>query len=119
MVNLPLTPIADACKIGRNSLTLIANSRPKTFILTIVKEIKRMNTTANQSSQSTNIAYPFGMALTRGKPEMLQIIERLIDNQSQDVYELLSEVIEIILFCLDPNMIRSNGFEDCFPAIFK
>jgi hypothetical protein len=112
-------PIADSCKIARNSLNLIANSKPKTFILTIAKEIKRINTTASQSSASSAVGFPFSQALTRGKPEILSIIARLIENQSQDVYELLSDVIEIILFCLDPNQIRTNGLEECFTAIFK
>jgi hypothetical protein len=118
-INIPLVPVADSCRIARNSLTLIANSKPKTFILTIAKEIKRINTTSSQSSQNANVTFPFSQALTRGKPEILQIIERLIENQSQDVYELLSDVIEIILFCLDPNHIRANGLEECFTAIFK
>ena len=118
-INLPLVPIADSCKIARNSLILIANSRPKTFILTVAKEIKRINTTSNQNSQSVSVSFPFSQALTRGKPEILQIIERLIENHSQDVYDLLSDVIEIILFCLDPNQIRANGLEDCFSAVFK
>ncbi|CAF0723218.1 unnamed protein product [Brachionus calyciflorus] len=116
-INLPLTSIADLCKIARNSLSIIANSKPKTFILTIAKEIKRINSTSSQSAQVNNMS--FSSALTRGKPEILKIIERLSDNQSQDVYELLSDVIEIVLFCLDPNLIRSNGFEETFPALFK
>jgi hypothetical protein len=91
-INLPLIPIADLCKVARNSLTLIANSKPKTFILTIAKEIKRINATSNQTTQNS-AAYSFGNALARGKPEILLIIERLIDSQSQDVFELISDVI--------------------------
>lgn len=91
-INLPLIPIADLCKVARNSLTLIANSKPKTFILTIAKEIKRINATSNQTTQNS-VAYSFGNALARGKPEILLIIERLIDSQSQDVFELISDVI--------------------------
>lgn len=93
---MPLTPIADTCRIARNSITLIANSKPKTFILTIAKEIKRINA-SNQANQNSGASYQFGQVLTKGKPEILQIIERLIDNQSQDVFELLSDVrIQII-----------------------
>jgi hypothetical protein len=50
-VNLPLAPNADICRISRNSLTIIANSKPKTFIITIAKEIKRINASSIQSSQ--------------------------------------------------------------------
>lgn len=118
-INLPLTPIADLCKVARNSLTLIANSKPKTFILTIAKEIKRINATSTSNSAQHYANYTFSGALTRGKPEILLIIERLIDNQAQDVFELISDVIEIILFCLDPNQIRTLGLEECFRPLFK
>lgn len=96
-MNLPLSPIADTCRVSRNSLSLIANSKPKTFILTIAKEIKRVNASSNQSAQNANNNFPFTAALTRGKPEILHIIEKLIDNQSQDVFELLSDVSKIII----------------------
>lgn len=118
-INLPLTSVADLCKIARNSLVLIANSKPKTFILTMAKEIKRINATSSQSSQNTHGTFQFGTALARGKPEILLVIERLIENQCQDVFELLSDVIEIVLFCLDPNQIRANGLEESFPPLFK
>lgn len=94
-LNLPLTPNADICRISRNSLSIIANSKPKTFIITIAKEIKRINASsiqAGQMIQSNNQTYPFVNALVRGKTEILKIIERLIDNQSQDVFEILSDV---------------------------
>jgi len=118
-INLPLTPIADTCRISRSSISVIANSKPKTFILTIAKEIKRINASSGQSVQNTPLNYAFSTALTRGKPEILKIIEKLIDNQSQDVFELLSDVIEIILFCIDMNQIRSTSLEDIFPPLFK
>jgi hypothetical protein len=87
-----LTPIADTCRISRNSISIIANSKPKTFILTIAKEIKRINASSSQGVQNTPLNYSYGVALTRGKPEILKIIENLIDNQFQDVFELLSDV---------------------------
>jgi hypothetical protein len=40
----------------------------------------------------------FNNALTRGKAEILQVIEKLIDNLAQDVYELLSDVRYILLY---------------------
>jgi WD repeat-containing protein 7 len=58
-------------------------------------------------------------ALIRGKTEILKIIERLIDNQAQDVFEILSDVIEIILFCVDLNQIKTVSLEDLFPPLFK
>ena len=141
-INLPLTPIADTCRISRNAISIIANSKPKTFILTIAKEIKRINASSSQIVQSTQPNYAFSNALTRGKSEILKIIEKLIDNQSQDVFELLSDVtcvyyiafylinfilmphktekvIEIILFCLEMNQVRTTSLEELFPPLFK
>jgi hypothetical protein len=80
--------------------------------LTIAKEIKRVNATSNQSSQSSNNSFPFATALTRGKPEILVIIEKLIDSQSQDVFELLSDVIcfyKVIIY-IKKNFILFNNF---------
>ncbi len=91
-LNFPLSPIADTCRVSHNSLTLIANSKPKTFILTVAKEIKRINAAPNQNLQNGNASFPFSLALTRGKPEILNIIEKLLENQSQDMFELLSDV---------------------------
>jgi WD40 repeat protein len=124
-LNLSLPPFADTCRIARNSLTLIANAKPKTFILTIVKEIKRINASSGQSGHhtshniNTQSNYLFTSALTRGKPELLQIIEKLIDTQAQDVFELFSDVIEIILFCIDPNSLRTTSLDELFPPMFR
>ena len=130
--NLPLSPIADACRIARNSLVIIANSKPKTFILAIAKEIKRLNATSpsslNLSSSATVVGsgvgpgglnFPYGSVLSRGKGELLLIIEKLMEHQSQDVFELISDVIEIVLFCLDSNQIRSSGLEESFTPLLK
>jgi hypothetical protein len=68
---------------------------------------------------NTQINYAFSNALSRGKPEILKLIEKLIDNQSQDVFELLSDVIEIILFCLEMNQVRTTSLEELFPPLFK
>ncbi len=112
-LNLPLTPNADICRISRNSLSIIANSKPKTFIITIAKEIKRINASsiqAGQIIQSNNASYPFLNALIRGKTEILKIIERLIDNQSQDVFEILSDVF---FFFFNYIYCRNNSIINC------
>jgi hypothetical protein len=36
-----MTPIADTCRTARSALNLIANTKPKIFILTIAKEVKK------------------------------------------------------------------------------
>lgn len=86
---MPLTAAGDLCKIARNSLNIIANSRPETFILTITKEIKRINSSSIHNNTNSS---SFNSTLARTKPELIKIIERLIDNQFQVIYELLPDV---------------------------
>lgn len=49
--------------------------------------------TSTQAVQSAT-GSTLNNAVIKGKSEILKIIEKLIDNQSQDVYELLSDVYE-------------------------
>ena len=52
----------------------------------------RINVPSAQTAQNAQNNYNFNNALIRGKQEILQIIEKLIDNQAQDIYELLADV---------------------------
>ena len=56
----------------------------------------RVNSSSAQTTQNSQANYSFNNALIRGKQEIIQIIEKLIDNQAQDVYELISDVSCII-----------------------
>lgn len=87
---LPLTPAADSCRTARHALSLIALARPPAFITTLVKEVARYNTLA-QNAQALNHSMNMTV-LSRSKPEILRVVELLIDKMSTDVSDLIVEV---------------------------
>ncbi|KAL1446863.1 hypothetical protein MTO96_028709 [Rhipicephalus appendiculatus] len=107
---LPLTPAADSCRTARHALSLIATARPPTFITTLAREVHRYNTLA-QNAQSLNISL-HQTVLSRARPEILRIVELLIDKMQ-------TEVMEIVLHCLDPTQLKMRGLSELFPAICK
>lgn len=93
---LPLTPAADSCRTARHALSLIALARPPAFITTLVKEVARYNTLA-QNAQALNHSMNMTV-LSRSKPEILRVIELLIDKMQTDVSDLIVEVQRIYFF---------------------
>ncbi|KAK8775312.1 hypothetical protein V5799_031344 [Amblyomma americanum] len=86
---LPLTPAADSCRTARHALSLIATARPPAFITTLAREVHRYNTLA-QNAQSLNISL-HQTVLSRARPEILRIVELLIDKMQTEVADLLVE----------------------------
>lgn len=87
---LPLTPQADTCRTARHALTLIATARPAAFITTMAREVARFNT-LQQNAQTLNVNLGASV-LTRAKPEILRIVEQLIDKMQSEMSDLLVEV---------------------------
>lgn len=87
---LPLTPQADSCRTARHALTLIATARPAAFITTMAREVARFNT-LQQNAQTLNVNLGTSV-LTRAKPEILRIVEQLIDKMQSEMSDLLVEV---------------------------
>ncbi|XP_070197340.1 WD repeat-containing protein 7-like isoform X2 [Littorina saxatilis] len=114
---LPLTPASDACRTARHALLLIATARPPAFIITLAKEVARYNAMAqNAQSQHTQM---HNMALVRAAPEILHVIEMLVDKMPNDVADLIIEVMDITMHCLDLNQLKIRGLQDLFPAICR
>ncbi|XP_048488906.1 WD repeat-containing protein 7 [Plutella xylostella] len=111
---LPLTPQADSCRTARHALTLIATARPAAFITTMAREVARC-AAAQQSGQPS----PAYLALQKGRAEVLRGIELLIDRMHNEVAELLVEVMDIILHCVDQSHLKSKGLNEVFPAICR
>ncbi|XP_026313691.1 WD repeat-containing protein 7 [Hyposmocoma kahamanoa] len=111
---LPLSPQADSCRTARHALTLIATARPAAFITTMAREVARC--AAAQQSGQPSAAY---LALQRGRAEVLRGIELLIDRMHNEVAELLVEVMDIILHCVDQSHLKSKGLNEVFPAICR
>lgn len=87
---LPLTPQADTCRTARHALTLIATARPAAFITTMAREVARYNT-LQQNAQTLNVNMGASV-LVRAKPEILRIVEQLIDKMQSEMSDLLVEV---------------------------
>ncbi|KAJ2939343.1 hypothetical protein O0L34_g13443 [Tuta absoluta] len=111
---LPLSPQADSCRTARHALTLIATARPAAFITTMAREVARC--AAAQQSGQPAAAYH---ALQKGRAEVLRGIELLIDRMHNEVAELLVEVMDIILHCVDQSHLKSKGLNEVFPAICR
>ncbi|XP_077293336.1 WD repeat-containing protein Rbcn-3B isoform X4 [Arctopsyche grandis] len=133
---LPLTPQADSCRTARHALTLIATARPAAFITTMAREVARsaaQQTVGGGGSGggsnnaqgggaaggNANAAPGGGGALHRSRAEVLRGIELLVDRQLPEVQELLVEVMDIVLHCVDQSHLKSKGLCDVFPAICR
>ncbi|XP_023288986.1 WD repeat-containing protein 7 isoform X2 [Orussus abietinus] len=114
---LPLTPQADTCRTARHALTLIATARPAAFITTMAREVARYNT-LQQNAQTLNVNLGASV-LARAKPEILRIVEQLIDKMQSEMSDLLVEVMDIILHCLDPGHLKAKPLGDVFPAVCR
>ncbi|XP_076337758.1 WD repeat-containing protein Rbcn-3B isoform X2 [Tachypleus tridentatus] len=114
---LPLTPAADSCRTARHALSLIATARPSAFITTLAREVARFNTLA-QNAQALNIVL-HNTILSRARPEILRVVELLIDKMTTDVSDLLVEVMDILLHCLDPAQLKNRGLSETFPPICR
>lgn len=114
---LPLTPQADTCRTARHALALIATARPAAFITTMAREVARFNT-LQQNAQTLNVNLNSSV-LTRAKPEILRIVEQLIDKMQSEMSDLLVEVMDIILHCLDPGHLKTKPLNEVFPAVCR
>ncbi|XP_026473359.1 WD repeat-containing protein 7 isoform X2 [Ctenocephalides felis] len=111
---LPLHPQADSCRTARHALTLIATARPAAFITTMAREVARYNT-LQQNPQTINVNLN-NSVLHRAKPEILRGVELLIDKMQSEMSDLLVEVMDIILHCVEPGHLKTKGLSDVFPA---
>lgn len=114
---LPLTPQADACRTARHALRLIATERPAAFITTMAREVARYNT-LQQNAQTISVPLTQSV-LYRAKKEILQCVEMLIDKMQTEMANLLVEVMDITLHCVDASDLKSKGLNEVCPSICK
>lgn len=114
---LPLTPQADSCRTARHALTLIATARPAAFITTMAREVARYNA-MQQNAQTLNVNLN-NSVLHKAKPEILRGVELLIEKMQNEMADLLVELMDIILHCLDPGHLKTRGLQDVFPAVCR
>ncbi|XP_059845668.1 WD repeat-containing protein 7 isoform X2 [Hypanus sabinus] len=115
-VGLPLTPAADSARSARHALSLIATARPPAFITTIAREVHRHTALAANTQSQPNVHTSI---LARAKGEILRVIEILIEKMPTDVVDLLVEVMDIIMYCLEGPLVKKKGLQECFPSICR
>lgn len=112
---LPLTQSGDSCRTSRHSLFSIAKVRPQVFITSIAKEIARYNNLAsNAQALNVNLARH---VLTRSKAEILHLIEILIERNRNELADLLVDVTDITLHCIDHNHLKNKPLNEIFKPI--
>lgn len=116
---LPLTPAADSARTARCALQMIAEARPAAFITTLAKEVTRYNTLQQQQQHSTLNIIPHQTVLYRSRPEILRNLEILIRDHEKDVYDLIIETTDIVLYSLDQNALKNKGLGEMFPALTR
>ncbi|KAK8730904.1 hypothetical protein OTU49_007692 [Cherax quadricarinatus] len=112
---LPLIPEADSCRTASNALTLIAEARPPAFITTMAREVARFNA-LQQNAQSLQLNI-HNTVLHRAKTEILRVMEYLIVHKRCHIMDLMVEVMDIVLHCVDSGHLKSRGLNEVFPSI--
>ncbi|XP_038646492.1 WD repeat-containing protein 7 isoform X5 [Scyliorhinus canicula] len=115
-MGLPLSPAADSSRSARHALSLIATARPPAFITTIAREVHRHTALAANTQSQPNV---HTSTLARAKSEILRVIEILIEKMPTDVVDLLVEVMDIIMYCLEGSLVKKKGLQECFPSICR
>uniref|UniRef100_A0AAQ4PV52 WD repeat domain 7 n=1 Tax=Gasterosteus aculeatus aculeatus TaxID=481459 RepID=A0AAQ4PV52_GASAC len=115
-MGLPLNPPADSARSARHALSLIATARPPAFITTIAREVHRFNAAQANSQSQQNV---HTTTLARAKTEILRVIDILVEKMPGDVVDLLVEVMDIIMYCIEGSLVKKKGLQECFPAICK
>ncbi|XP_012995745.1 WD repeat-containing protein 7 isoform X3 [Esox lucius] len=115
-MGLPLNPAADSARSARHALSLIATARPPAFITTIAREVHRHTAMQANSQSQQNIHMT---SLARARTEILRVIDILIEKMPSDVVDLLVEVMDIIMYCIEGSLLKKKGLSECFPAICK
>uniref|UniRef100_A0A672NK31 WDR72-like alpha-solenoid domain-containing protein n=2 Tax=Sinocyclocheilus grahami TaxID=75366 RepID=A0A672NK31_SINGR len=73
-----------------------------------------MQSQGSQSQQNVHIT-----TLARAKTEILRVMEILIEKMPSDVVDLLVEVMDIIMYCIEGSLVKKKGLSECFPAICR
>merc|ERR1712079_14818 len=106
------TAAGDSCRTSRLALTSIARVRPAVFITSISKEIARYNNlAANAQALNINVSHH---VLARSKAEILHLVELLIETNRSELVDLLVDVVDIILHCIDHNHLKSRSLSEVF-----
>ncbi|CAB0012718.1 unnamed protein product [Nesidiocoris tenuis] len=82
-----------------------------------IPQVARFNTLA-QNAQTLQVNLS-NVVLYRAKPEILRCVELLIDKMHSEMTDLLVEVVEVILHCVEPGHLKTKPLSEVFPAICR
>lgn len=83
----------------------------------MAREVARFNT-LQQNAQT--LSTPLNQTvLYRAKKEILQCVEMLIDKMQTDIANLLVEVMDITLHCVDSTDLKNKPLQEVCPSICK
>ncbi len=112
---LPLTPSGDGCRTSRLALKQIALVRPAAVVTSVAREIARYNNLAsNAQALNVNMARH---VLTRSKAEVLHLVELLIAKSRGALVDLLVDVVDIVLHCVDNNHLKGRPMTEVFAPV--
>lgn len=112
---LPLTPSGDSCRTSRHALHQIARVRPAAVVTSVAREIARYNNlVANAQALNVNLA---AHVLSRSKAEILHLLELLMHNSPKELGELLVDVVDIVLHCIDHNHLKNRSLAEVFAPV--
>ncbi|CAF3707336.1 unnamed protein product [Rotaria socialis] len=111
-----LTQKTDTCLTARTALNLIATSRSNVVIITLAREIAKyvLAQSGTISSVPARTATPSQTSITiknEQKIEILRLVRILIEKCPHDVAELILEVTDITLNCIDLSVLRHRGIQ--------
>ncbi|CAF1110946.1 unnamed protein product [Adineta steineri] len=111
-----LTPKSDTCLTARTALTLIATSRSNVVIITLAREIAKhaLVQSGTASSSTARTVTPSQTSITiknEQKNDILRLIKILIEKCPHDVADLILEVTDITLNCIDLSTLRHKGVQ--------
>ncbi|CAG5090462.1 Oidioi.mRNA.OKI2018_I69.PAR.g12611.t1.cds [Oikopleura dioica] len=109
-----VSPSAELCRASHRALCQIARSKPSVFITTIGREVARH--TAAIANPATSQKFQQS-TLVKAKNEVLRIIEFLAEMLPNELSLLISEVVDIVLFCLDSQAFKKTRLSDAFPPL--
>ena len=77
---------------------------------------KISNLAANAQALNINVSHH---VLARSKAEILHLVELLIESNRGELVDLLVDVVDIILHCIDHNHLKSRSLSEvCFYDYF-
>uniref|UniRef100_UPI00358F8FA6 WD repeat-containing protein 7-like isoform X1 n=2 Tax=Myxine glutinosa TaxID=7769 RepID=UPI00358F8FA6 len=113
-------PWCDTCRhadgevrcVARLVLGALCSTTTSTCLATLAHDVRKQ---AGLSSERSALA----LALEQSRPQLLDIIRNLIETQFEHIGKGISEVTELLIFCLGGQLRRKRSLQEAFPHILR